>query len=115
MALKPEQPGIATQKKSTKRKAPPCAWKPGQSGNPKGRKPDPNRKDAIELLKLNAPAVVQKALNLALSEDAPSEKVLVALLNKICPEQIALTDADGKAVRFVLEIKREVPLEFGKD
>ena len=115
MALNPKQPLPASQERSKKRKASPSAWKPGQSGNPAGRKPDPNRKDAIELLKLNAPAVVQKALNLALSEDAPSEKVLVALLNKICPEQIALTDPDGKAVRFVLQIKREVPLEFGKD
>jgi hypothetical protein len=32
------------QKKSTKRKAPPKAWKPGQSGNPNGR---PKKGNAI--------------------------------------------------------------------
>jgi len=64
-------------------------FKPGQSGNPKGRPVDPDRKVALELLKANAPAVVQRALDLVLC-DNPSERIMVALINKICPETLKL-------------------------
>jgi hypothetical protein len=64
-------------------------FKKGQSGNPKGRPVDPNRMAALDLLKLNAPDVVQKALDMVLCEE-PSERILVALINKICPDTLKL-------------------------
>lgn len=71
--------------KKPKRKAPRTAFKPGQSGNPKGRPVDQEYKDALALLKAKSPELMQKAIDMGM---AGSEKVICALINKICPEMI---------------------------
>ena len=55
-------------------------WKPGQSGNPKGRKPGAER--VRQLLEPRRDELVQKAITLALDGDS---KVLLALLDRIGP------------------------------
>ena len=67
------------------RKAPPTAFKPGQSGNPAG-KPKGAKNHATRavqaLIDGKADALVKKALELALSGDGP---VLRAMLDRLCP------------------------------
>ena len=76
-------------------------WVKGQSGNPKGRKQDKHRKDALELLKCNAPAVVQKALDLVLC-DKPDTTVLNGLIKKIFPDNLNLSGGENP-LRIFLE------------
>jgi hypothetical protein len=60
-------------------------WKKGQSGNPKGRPVDPERKEALAILREAAPDLMQKAVALALEGN---ERLLVACLSKIVPDKI---------------------------
>ena len=93
--------GDVSAKQTKNRRAPRSAWKKGQSGNPKGPSIDPGRKDALELLKANAPAVVQKALDLVLCEK-PDTAVLRALIQKILPDNLNLSGGENP-LRIFLE------------
>lgn len=67
------------------RKPPATAWKPGQSGNPKGRALGSRNKATLAaqaLIDGQADALVQKALEMALAGDAP---VLRSMLDRLCP------------------------------
>jgi hypothetical protein len=99
--LKSKQGVKLTEKQKKIRKAPPKAWKPGQSGNPAGRPVDPARKDAMELLKCHAPAIVQKALDLVLCDD-PDIAVLNGLIKKIFPDNLNLSGGENP-LRIFLE------------
>ncbi|MFN7692493.1 MAG: DUF5681 domain-containing protein [Burkholderiales bacterium] len=63
---------------SQKRTAPPRAWKPGESGNPQGRKPGTG-----EVAKLRAaisehvPAIIQSLTSAALSGDVAASRLLL--------------------------------------
>ena len=62
----------------------------GQSGNPGGRKPlSPDEKAARDLLKAKSLKLMKRAIEVATAKDHDS-KVLVALINKICPELVSL-------------------------
>ncbi len=76
-------------------------WKPGQSGNPKGRPVDPGRKEALEMLKDAAPAVCEKALSMVLC-DEPNVVVLRALIQKIFPDNLKLEGGENP-LRIILE------------
>lgn len=81
-----------SEKQKGTRKVPKSAWKPNQSGNPKGRPVDPGRKEALEILKDAAPAITQKALSMVLCEQ-PNSTVLKALIAKIFPDNLNITGA----------------------
>lgn len=61
----------------------------GKSGNPGGRKPlSPDEKAARDLLKAKSFELMEKAIKVA-TADKHDSKVLVALINKICPELVS--------------------------
>jgi hypothetical protein len=62
-------------------------FQPGQSGNPAGRPADQEYREAVAMLKAKSPALMTKAIQMAMDG---SEKVLVALIHKICPETLKL-------------------------
>ncbi|GFK92345.1 hypothetical protein NNJEOMEG_00169 [Fundidesulfovibrio magnetotacticus] len=67
------------------RKPPATAWKPGQSGNPKGRAQGSRNRATLAaqaLIDGQADALMAKALEMALAGDAP---VLKAMLDRLCP------------------------------
>ena len=41
-------------------------WQPGQSGNPKGRPADQEYREAIAMLKAKSPALMKKAIGMAM-------------------------------------------------
>jgi len=66
----------------TKRKAPPQAWKPGQSGNPSGRKPGSGEVAALRTgIREHAPAIIQKLTEAALAGDTGAARLL---LERVC-------------------------------
>jgi hypothetical protein len=73
------------EKQIKKRRAPKSAWQPGQSGNPAGRPKDQEYRDAIAMLKGKSPELMKKAIDMAMDG---SEKVMVAILSKICPDKL---------------------------
>lgn len=73
------------------------AWKPGQSGNPKGRPIDPGRKEALAILKEAAPEIMDKALSMVLC-DEPNVPVMVALIKKIFPDNLNLAGENDKSL-----------------
>lgn len=84
---------------SQKRTAPPRAWKPGESGNPQGRKPGTG-----EVAKLRAaisehvPAIIQSLASAALSGDVAASRLLLERVIapvKATEEAQALTLPDG--------------------
>ena len=50
-----------------RRKAPKSAWKPGQSGNPKGKPVDPRKKEAWEILNAATPETARKLADAAIN------------------------------------------------
>jgi hypothetical protein len=64
-------------------------FKPGQSGNPKGRPVAPGRKEALEILKDAAPEITRKALSMVMCAE-PNIPVMTALIKKIFPDNINL-------------------------
>ena len=87
------------EKQSIARKK--AGFQPGKSGNPNGRPTDPGRKDAMELLKANAPAIVQKALDMVMC-DEPNVAVMTTLLKKIFPDNLNLSGGENP-LRIFLE------------
>lgn len=75
---------------SEKPKKTSTSWKPGQSGNPKGRPKDQEYREAIAMLKAKSPELMKKAIGMVLCEK-PSEKVACAILSKICPDKLDLS------------------------
>ncbi len=82
-----------------KRPTPPRAWKPGESGNPQGRKPGTG-----EVAKLRAaisehvPAIIQSLTSAALSGDVAASRLLLERVIapvKATEEPQALTLPDG--------------------
>ncbi len=82
-----------------KRPTPPRAWKPGESGNPQGRKPGTG-----EVAKLRAaisehvPAIIQSLTSAALSGDVAASRLLLERVIapvKATEEAQALTLPDG--------------------
>jgi hypothetical protein len=58
----------ANKKKTIKKKAPPAAWSPGQSGNPNGRpKLTEADREALEMFKGALPKVVDKLVDTAIN------------------------------------------------
>lgn len=65
------------------RKPPASAWKPGQSGNPAGRKTGSRNRATLlaqALIDGKGDALVQKSIDLALSGDVPMLRVLIERL-----------------------------------
>ena len=63
-------------------------FKKGHSGNPSGRKKNPVLpQDVSEILSTNSPAIMQKAVNVALGQNGEkySSRILGLLLDKIKP------------------------------
>lgn len=71
----------------------------GQSGNPKGRPVDQEYREALAMLKSHSPKLMEKAIQMAL---AGNEKVMVAILGKICPEKLHVEGLENK-LRIILE------------
>ena len=72
---------------TNKRKPPHSAWKPGQSGNPNGRKLGSRNKATIlaqEMIDGRGKELVETALNLALSGDT---SLMRCLLARLVPER----------------------------
>jgi hypothetical protein len=92
------------QHRSAKKNPTPASWKKGQSGNPKGRPADREYQEAVAMLKAKSPTLMKKAINMALDG---SEKVMVAILSKICPDKLELESGkDGVIFRVIYEKKR---------
>jgi hypothetical protein len=66
--------------------------RPG-SGRKKGSI-DPRKRDAIELLKGAAPAIVEKALSMIMC-DEPNVQVMTALIKKIFPDNLNLSGGEN--------------------
>ena len=94
-----------TVKQTPKRRAPSTAFKPGQSGNPNGRpRADAEYREAMRFLKEHSPAIMRKAVEMAMKG---SEKVTIALVNKICPETLKLS-ADNPLVLLLGRVTEQV-------
>jgi Family of unknown function (DUF5681) len=65
------------------------SWKPGQSGNPKGRPVDPQRKEAIEILKAVSPELMELAIKKIKSKKG-NDYLHALLLKKILPDNLNL-------------------------
>lgn len=79
------------------------SWQPGQSGNPKGRPKDQEYRDAITYLKGKSLPLMKKACELA---EGGSEKVLVAFLNKICPDKLDLP-MGAEGLKIIVEFVKK--------
>jgi hypothetical protein len=84
---------------TARRKAPPQAWKPGQSGNPAGRKPGSGEVAALRAgIREHVPAIVAKLTEAALAGDTGAARLL---LERVIPpvkaseETAALALPDG--------------------
>jgi hypothetical protein len=68
---------------NARRKAPPQAWKPGQSGNPSGRKPGTGEVARLRAaIAEHVPAIVAKLTEAALAGDTAASRLL---LERVCP------------------------------
>lgn len=66
-------------KPKPKRKAPKTAFKPGQSGNPGGRKPmTDSQREARELLAEGGPNAVRYLASVVVDKDAPTKERIAA-------------------------------------
>jgi hypothetical protein len=93
---------------TARKKAPPHAWKPGQSGNPKGRSPGAGEVAKLrEAIKAHVPAIVERLTAQALEGDAQAarlllERVIPPLKAAEQPQPLALPDGtlteQGRAV-----------------
>jgi hypothetical protein len=62
---------------AAKRKAPPHAWQPGQSGNPKGRQPGTGEVAKLcSAIAHHVPAIVEKLTSAALAGDVGAARLL---------------------------------------
>jgi hypothetical protein len=78
------------------------SWKPGQSGNPKGRPADQEYRDAIAMLKAKSPKLMEKVIGMVLCKK-PSEKVAVAILSKICPDKLDVGGELGDSLAAIAQ------------
>ena len=63
---------------SSRRKAPPHAWKPGQSGNPAGRKPGSGEVANLRAsIAQHVPAIVERLTDAALAGDVGAARLLM--------------------------------------
>lgn len=83
----------------TSRKAPPKAWKPGQSGNPAGRKPGTGKVEKLRLaIGAHLPDIISAMVAQAKSGDPAAARLL---LERVCPalkpaeQAITLSLPDG--------------------
>ena len=58
--------------------------------------------EALEILKFNAPVLIQKAVDMAADGN---ERVLCALVNKICPDKLDLGEG-ANALQIIVELVR---------
>lgn len=82
-----------------KRPAPPHAWKPGQSGNPQGRKSRQYERDMVESIKrVLTPENIEKYLNIGLdlAVEQRSTRGIIAVL------ELGLAYGAGKPVQQVV-------------
>lgn len=71
------------------------AWKPGQSGNPRGRRPDAAVAKARIKLARSLPAILDVVINAALAGDLAACKLII---ERLIP--IARPDFDALALRL---------------
>ncbi len=100
-----------SNKQNDKRRAPKSAWKPGQSGNPAGRPADQQYREAVAMLKSKSPELMAKAIEMALS--GSSDKVMVAILNKISPDKLEMEGLRDLVFRVIYERKGKQSGEGG--
>ncbi len=85
-------------------------WKKGQSGNPKGGLPDPGRREAIDILKANAPAVIEKALKMVLCKN-PNTAVMRAIIQKIFPDNLNLSGGENPLLILIEKVREKILIE----
>ena len=75
----------------TTRKAPPHAWKPGQSGNAKGRRPGSGEEAKLRAaIAEHVPTIIERLVAAALQGDTGASRLL---LERVCPPLKATEEA----------------------
>jgi hypothetical protein len=103
---------------SEKRKAPPCAWKPGQSGNPAGKKPGSRNKATqmvMALMEGGAEDITRAVIDAAKGGDLTAARLVIERLAPVLRERpVSLVLPDTATVAGVSEAQQTILQAVGE-